>query len=50
MSQLIADGGELMSLTDEQREFLLLYGALMEQERQLVRDAMQLLSAKHRRR
>lgn len=40
MAQFFADEGEAVVLTPEQREFLILWGALSDEQRQIVRSTM----------
>ena len=40
LSQFFADPGEAVVLTDEQKEVLLLFGALLEEQKKIIKDTM----------
>jgi len=40
MAQFFADDGESIILTDEQSDSLLLYGALTDEQKKIVKDTM----------
>ena len=44
LAQFFADSGEKVALTEEQREFLLLFGVLTEDKKQVIKKTMEYFS------